>query len=112
MFLINLTSPMTLILMALMTILLIFLGQEIKKSTIAVVPLIIHLGDLVIHTIQVLTLSSHNLDLRGTLIYCIIIDFVFILISFFSYLWVDDLEAKALNKKNLDSSLDWFWKKI
>ena len=47
-----------------------------------------------------------------TLSRCIAIDFVFILISFFSYLWVDDIEAKAKNKKSIDNSLDWFWKNV
>lgn len=112
MFLINVTSPMTLFLMALLTALLIFLGQEIKKSSVAVVPLIAHLGFLIMHTIQLLTLSSENSQYGGTLAGCLVVDFMFILVSFFAYLWVDDIEAKSMNKKNLDSSLDWFWKKI
>ena len=40
------------------------------------------------------------------------VDFVFILITFFSYLWVDDIEAKVKGTKSIDNSLDWFWKKV
>ena len=39
-------------------------------------------------------------------------DFVFVLITFFSYLWVDDIEARAIGKRSIDNSLDWFWKKV
>ena len=42
----------------------------------------------------------------------IAVDFGFIFLSFVSYLWVDDLEAKSKGKKSIDNSLDWFWKKI
>ena len=47
-----------------------------------------------------------------TLSRCIAIDFVFVLITFFSYLWVDDIEARATGKRSIDNSLDWFWKKV
>lgn len=112
MVIINLTSPLTLFLIALATILLIYLGQEVKKSSIAVIPLLLHLGLIIMHVVQLLTLSAENINFSSILAGCIAIDFVFILISFFAYLWVDDIEAKATNKKNIDSSLDWFWKKI
>ena len=112
MVIINMTSPLTLILVLITTVLLIFLGQEVKKSYIAVLPLVVHLGLIVMHIIQLLTLSAENMNLSSTLVGCIAVDFVFILISFFAYLWVDDIEAKATSKKNIDSSLDWFWKKV
>ena len=112
MFIFNTTNPLTLILTTIVTVLLIFLAQEIKKSYIAVLPLLIHLGVLIMHVIQIFTLSAKFADMRSVLAGCIAIDFVFILISFFAYLWVDDIEAKASNKRNLDTSLDWFWKKI
>ena len=39
----------------------------------------------------------------------IIFDLVFIFLSFISYLWIDDVEAKVKKKKVIDNSLDWFW---
>ena len=108
----NNTNPLTLFLVAVVTLLLVFLAQEIKKSLIAILPLLGHLGLLIMHTIQALTLSGEFADYSATLAGCIAIDFVFILVSFFAYLWVDDIEAKSTNKKNIDKSLDWFWKKI
>ena len=40
MFIFDLTNPLTLLLVVLATTLLIFLGQEVKKSSIAIIPLI------------------------------------------------------------------------
>ena len=69
----DISNPLTLLLMLAVTVLLIFLAQEVKKSMIV----------------------------AGVLF-----------VSFFSYLWVDDIETKKLGKKSLDDSLDWFWKKV
>lgn len=67
---------------------------------------------LIIHVAQVATLAEEYRYLLPTLSRCIVIDFIFVLITFFSYLWVDDIEAKATGKKSIDNSLDWFWKKV
>ena len=51
-------------------------------------------------------------DMLPVLGRCVAIDFVFIFISFFAYLWVDDIEAKKMEKKSIDNSLDWLWKNV
>lgn len=112
MVILNMADPLTLLLMLIATILLIFLSQEIKKSYISAITLFAYLVILIIHVIQMLTLSEEYRILLPTLSKCIAIDFIFVLITFFSYLWVDDIETKAFGKKSIDNSLDWFWKKI
>ena len=112
MFIFNLTNPLTLLLVVLATSLLIFLAQEIKRSSIAIIPLIAFLALLIVHVVQVSTLSTDFAYLASTIYKCIALDFLFILVTFFSYLWVDDLEAKKNNIKSIDNSLDWFWKEI
>lgn len=94
------------------TVLLIFLAQEVKKSYIGAIVLFFYLIILIVHVAQIATLSEEFRYLLTTLSRCIAIDFIFVLITFFSYLWVDDIEAKAEGKKSIDNSLDWFWKKI
>ena len=101
MFIFDISNPLTLILMLAATVLLVFLAQEVKKSYVAAIMLFVYLVILVMHVAQIATLSR-----------CIAIDFVFVLITFFSYLWVDDIEAKTSGKKSIDNSLDWFWKKV
>ena len=112
MFIFDLTNPLTLLLVVLATALLIFLGQEIKRSSVAIIPLISFLALLIVHVVQVSTLTTEYAYLASTLYKCLAIDFLFILITFFSYLWVDDVETKITGKKSLDNSLDWFWKKV
>lgn len=112
MFIVNVTSPLTLFLVLMATVLLIFLGQEIRKSYVAVLPLVMHLALLIMHTIQLLTLTSDTSYLSTTFTGCLAIDFIFVLISFFAYLWIDDIEARTLGKSSVNDSLDWFWKKV
>ena len=112
MVMLNIANPFTLFLIVLAVVLLIFLGQEVKKSVAVAIPLFAFLILLIVHVAQIATLSAELAYLSSTLYKCIAIDFVFILITFFAYLWVDDIEAKANNKKSIDNSLDWFWKEI
>ena len=112
MFVFNITNPVTLLLLLVATVLLIFLGQEIKKSYVTIIPLVGFLILLMWHVAQMVTISEEYRYLLTTISRCVAIDFVFVLITFFAYLWVDDIEAKATNKRSIDNSLDWFWKKV
>lgn len=112
MFLFDISQPLALLLVLAATVLLIFLSQEVKKSYIVALPLFAFLAMLIMHVAQIATLSEEYRYMITTVSRCIVIDFVFVLITFFSYLWVDDTEAKAMGKKSIDNSLDWFWKKV
>ena len=112
MFIINIANPLTLVLIVFAVILLIFLGHETKKSLIASIPLFVFLILLIIHVAQVVNLKPEFIENATTLFRCITLDFIFILITFFAYLWVDDKEARANNIKSIDNSLDWFWRNI
>ena len=112
MFVFNISNPLTLVLLLVIIILLVFLAQELKKSYIAAIPLFACLILLIVHAIQLITLEEQYRELLPTLANCLAIDFAFVGISFFAYLWVDDIEAKAKGKKSIDNSLDWFWRDI
>ena len=112
MFYFDISNPLTLLLMLLATVLLIFLAQEIKKSMIGAIVLFVYLILLIVHVAQVATLPEEYRYLLSTLTRCVVIDFVFVFISFFAYLWIDDIETKATGKKSIDNSLDWFWRKV
>ena len=47
-----------------------------------------------------------------TIRYCIAFEITMVLLTFFSYLWVDDIASKFYKKKSVDNSLDWFWKQV
>ena len=112
MFIFNISNWLTLFLMLAITVLLIFLAQEVKKSYIAAIPLFAYLILIVIHIVQLLSLATEYTDVRAMLFRCIGIDFVFIAITIFAYLWVDDIEVKVNGKKSIDNSLEWLWKKV
>ena len=106
---IDITNVVTLLFLLLGTVLLIFLGHHLKKSFITAVPLFAFLALLILHVFQLMTLSA---DYNANLSWCIVLDLAFIFITFISYLWIDDIEAKATNKKSIDNSLEWFWKEV
>lgn len=112
MFIFDISNILNLLLMLAATILLIFLAQELKKSYIAGIVLFAYLIILIMHVAQLVTLPDQYRDMLSVLTRCVAIDFVFVFISFFAYLWVDDLEAKKMEKKSLDNSLDWIWKNV
>lgn len=108
----NMTNIITFAMLLAAIILFIFLSHEIKKAPLAVIPLFAFVLDLVIHTIQVMTLKPEFEMFRSTLYINIIIDYAFILVLFISYLWADDVESKDKNKKSISNCLDWLWKKV
>ncbi len=110
MFILNMIHPITLILLLIVTILLIFLGHELKKSYIIAIPLFAFLAILVTHVFQIFMTSVETE--ANKLTWCIVVDCAFIFITLISYLWVDDIETRAKNKKSIENSLDWFWKEI
>ena len=107
---INLTQPTGILIALLITVLFIVLGKEFKKSYLPVIGLSIFLILILMHTFQSLVLK--DLYYKAIATKSLAIDAVMIFLSYFAYLWVDDIEAKEKNKKSIDNSLDWFWKKI
>lgn len=113
MFIFDLTNIFTLILVTIATVLLIYLSQELKKSLIAAIPLFAFVVDLIIHTIQMLTLKQELSYLYSTLTFNMAVDFAFVLVTFLGYLWADDVEAKARNRKTINSKgIDWLFKQV
>lgn len=112
MIVLDITNVVTLLLLLMLTVLLVFLGHELKKSFILAIPLFAFLALLVMHVFQLMTLTPEYAHMSNTLTWCIVLDFAFIFINFLSYLWIDDLDAKMHNKKSIDDSLDWFWKEV
>jgi len=113
MFLIDISSPIIILQLVVITVLLIILGRINKRALFPAISLFMFLALLIVHISQYM---SSNLivtaEMRSILTRSITIDFVFILVSFVSYLWIDDIETKFRKKKSIDNSLDWFWSKV
>lgn len=104
----NISNPVTLLLVLTILIGVIFLAKSTKNSKLSIVMLVAFLGLLVYYV--VLLRNPNMVDIRTVIVNCMTIDFIFIFISFFSYLWIDDIESKTKNKKSVDNSLDWLWR--
>lgn len=109
---IDFTNPFTVLVALVLYLLLLFLGRHTKKSIILGITLFVFLGIIIGHTVEMSVGGIGNdIDVSAYAI-SIAIDFVFIFLSFFSYLWVDDIEAKEMKKRSVDNSLEWFWSKV
>ena len=113
MYIFDVSNPITLILFLSITLLLIFLGKELKKPFIPGVALACFIILAIAHAIQITQIpASDDGTFKSLLIMCIAIDFVMIFISFIGYLWIDDIASKFYKKKSVDNSLDWFWRNV
>lgn len=112
MFIFNIANPGYALAFLLLTVCVILLGKEVKRSAIPAILLLLYLAFIVMHIVQMVTLPEEYSYLSGQLSNCITYDFLFILVTYIAYLWIDDIEAKFRNKKSIDNSLDWFWKKV
>ena len=112
MIIINISDVISLFLLTIFTGLMVYLGRETKKSIIPGGMLVVYLILAVVYSVQLTINQGIDPEVTKTLSNCLVVDFVFIFISYFGYLWVDDIEAKAKNKKSVSNSLDWLFKKV
>ena len=108
---INFSSPITVLLAVILTILVIVLGKETKRSVFIATMLFVFLAILIGHAVEFFTFKGSE-DIYRTLSTSLFIDFVFVFLSFISYLWIDDVQTKLGKRKSIDNSLDWFWSKV
>lgn len=109
---IDLTQPFISLLCIACIICAIFLGHELKRAIVPAIALILCIAMLVVHASQLFIFGEQYAEYSNILSVSMIFDFGFILITYLSYLWIDDIEAKHRNKKSIDNSLDWFWSKV
>ena len=112
MLMINFADPLILLVGALLFVLVLILAKETKRSSIISIMLFAFTILLILHTITFLTNATLTKEDVSNLIYSMVFDLIFVLITFISYLWIDDIEAKEKKKKSMDNSLNWFWEKI
>lgn len=110
MYIINLSNPYATVIALMFTVLCVILGKELKKSIIPAICLGVFLVLILIHTFQSLALT--DAIYKAMVTKSLGVDAIMIFLSYIAYLWVDDIETKEKNKKSIDNSLEWFWKKV
>ena len=109
---INFTNVATMLLTLVVFLLALVLSKETKKSGIIATMLSVFLIILVCHAVELGTISNITEEMHYAITRSILVDFVFIFLSFIWYLWMDEIQAKVENRKSIDNSLDWFWKRV
>lgn len=110
MFVIDLTSACGMLIALGITVMFIAIGREFKRSFLPAISLGIFLVSILVHVFQSITYVDTFYKAIAT--NSLAVDAIMIFLSYFAYLWIDDIEAKERNKKSIDNSLDWFWKKV
>ena len=110
--LINLSDPFSILVATVLFVLILFLARETKRKMVVGLLLVAFLVIIMGHTFEFFTLPDLPESTVTAVLRSIAMDFIFIFISFISYLWIDDVESKEKDIKSLNNSLDWFWKKV
>lgn len=109
---INLSDPFNILIALILFVLILILAKEMKKSNVICILLLAFLTIIASHCIEYVTIEDITGEITPIIARCIAVDFIFVFLSFISYLWIDDIEAKDKKIKSIDNSLDWFWKKV
>ena len=108
---INFSEPLPLFIATILFVLVLWFAKQSKKSVITGIMLFVFVTMLIGHAVE-FSMGEHSLEEISVITNSIVFDLVFVFISFISYLWIDDIEAKYKKKKSIDNSLDWFWSKV
>ena len=103
----NTANPIVIIFYTIVISSIIFLGRKTEKPIFLILLTAYILVILVIHTSGGITTKFTSSKYVS-----VVFDLIFLFLSFFGYLWIDDINAKNKNLKNYDSSLSWFWDEL
>lgn len=109
---INFSTPFAVLIGVILFVLVLYLGREVKRSWVVGLMLFVFLALLVGHAVEFFTVAQESEAIYKAVTTSTLFDFIFIFLSFISYLWVDDMEAKMGKRKSIDDSLSWFWNKV
>lgn len=102
----------SIILITFVTVGVIAISKKTEKPAFSGTMIVIFLGILLYHTYIINHLPAIFEDQISQTYLCLAMDFLWLLISFLGYLWIDDIRGIKLRKKNYDNSMAWFWSKL
>ena len=105
-------NSIQIVIITLTTVAVIALARKMEKAFLPGILIIVNLGLLLYHSYLLNSLPQALVEQVSQIYLCLAMDFLWLLISFLGYLWVDDITAIKFNKKSYDNSLSWFWDKI
>lgn len=87
-------------------------AKKIDQPLIAAILIVANLALLIYHSAVLNSIPPELEDAISEVYTYIAMDFLWLLISFLAYLWIDDVAARKFNRKSYDNSLSWFWEKL
>lgn len=110
-FFLNTSNPIMIISVTLIISLVILFSRKTEMAWPLILVMVFITGYLIYHSVKLDSLERGS-NLITTVYHCIACDLIYMLISFLSYLWIDDIVAKKKKLKSYDDSLSWFWNKL
>lgn len=104
----NTAEPAIILLYTVLISLIIFISRKTEKTAFPIALVIYTLILLIMHSTQ----KTTNDILTKTKYISIAFDLIFLFLSFISFLWIDEINAKKKNLKSYDNSLSWFWDEL
>lgn len=94
------------------TILVIAFARKIENTVLPGALIGINLFLLIYHSFVLNSINSAFIEVYSKVYLYLAMDFLWLLISFLGYLWLDDINAIKFNRKSYDDSFSWLWKKL
>ena len=104
----NTAEPIVILFYTITISLIIFISRKTEKTIFPIALIVYVLILLIMHSTQKTTTDI----LVKTKYISIAFDLIFLFLSFISYLWIDEINAKKKNLKSYDNSLSWFWDEL
>ena len=104
----NTAEPIVILFYTFTISLIIFISRKTEKTIFPIALIVYVLILLIMHSTQKITTDI----LVKTKNISIAFDLIFLFLSFISYLWIDEINAKKKNLKSYDNSLSWFWDEL
>ncbi len=97
---INFSNPFSIFIGVVLFVLVLYLAKrKQKRHGLQERCCLLFIGLLVFHTIEFALLGSDSQEVYKAITISAGVDLLFVFLSFISYLWVDDMEAKERKKK-------------
>lgn len=104
----NTAEPAIILMYTVIISLMIFVSRKTEKTALPIALVVYMLILLIMHSTQKTITDA----LTKTKYISIAFDLIFLFLSFISFLWIDEINAKKKNLKSYDNSLAWFWDEL
>lgn len=110
---VDFSNTFTVILSIILFLLVLYIGKETERSWLLAGAVMAFLALLVCHICELTLIKDLTENARSALNICVIIDFVFVIISFAGYAWLNYLHSKRERNEDkvLEDNSDYYLKK-